>query len=86
MQVVEIGKQIDAANAKLAAASGADKTSLQDQVTKLTADQGEARKSELKAIEWKPLWGKPAVFAAAVLVLFVAMFRNPKSGQTAPAT
>jgi nucleoside transporter len=85
-QVVEIGKQIDAANAKLAAASGADKTALQDQVTKLTADQGEARKSELKAIEWKPLWGKPAIFAAAVLVLFVALFRNPKSGQPAPAT
>ena len=86
VQVVEIGKQIDAANAKLAAASGADKTALQDQVTKLTADQGEARKSELRSIEWKPLWGKPAIFAAAVLVLFVAMFRNPKSGQTAPAT
>ena len=85
-QVVEIGKQIDAANAKMAAASGADKTALQNQATKLTADQGEARKSELKAIEWKPLWGKPAIFAAAVLVLFVALFRNPKSSQPAPSS
>jgi nucleoside transporter len=82
-QVVEIGKQIDAANAKLAAATGADKATLQDQINKLTLDQGEARKSELKAIEWKPLWGEPAIFAAGVLVLFVLMFRNPKHGQIA---
>ena len=85
-QVVEIGKQIDAANTKLAAASGADKPALQEQINKLATDQGEARKSELKAIEWKPLWGKPAIFAAGVLILFVALFRNPKSGQPAPST
>ncbi len=85
-QVVEIGKQIDATNAKLAAASGADKTALEGQIKKLGDDQREARKSELKAIEWKPLWGKPAIFAAGVLLLFVALFRNPKSSQSAGST
>ncbi|MEO6182011.1 MAG: MFS transporter [Verrucomicrobiota bacterium] len=32
---------------------------------------------ELKAIEWKPLWGKPAIFAALILLLFITCFRNP---------
>jgi hypothetical protein len=36
-------------------------------------------REELKAIEWKPLWGKPAIFAGAVLFLFIAFFRNPRS-------
>jgi hypothetical protein len=35
-------------------------------------------KAELQAIEWKPLWGKPAMFAGAILVLFIALFRQPK--------
>jgi hypothetical protein len=35
------------------------------------------RKAELKSIEWKPLWGKPAIFAGAILLLFVALFRPP---------
>jgi nucleoside transporter len=85
-QVVEIGKQIDATKAKAAAASVADKASLEKEVETLSTAQGEARKSELRAIEWKPLWGKPAIFAAGVLVLFVLMFRNPKAGQPSPSS
>jgi nucleoside transporter len=34
------------------------------------------RKAELKSIEWKPLWAKPAIFAAAILILFVLLFKN----------
>jgi nucleoside transporter len=34
------------------------------------------RTAELKSIEWKPLWAKPAIFAAAILVLFVLFFKN----------
>ena len=34
--------------------------------------------AELKSIEWKPLWAKPAMFAALILILFVAFFRNPR--------
>jgi len=36
----------------------------------------EMRKAELKAIEWRPLWAKPAIFAAVVLVLFLILFRD----------
>jgi hypothetical protein len=34
------------------------------------------QKASLKSIEWKPRWGKPAIFAAAILVLFVLFFKN----------
>ena len=38
--------------------------------------QAALRKAELKSIEWKPLWAKPAIFAAAILALFVLLFKN----------
>ena len=38
--------------------------------------QAAMRKAELKSIEWKPLWAKPAIFAAAILALFVLLFKN----------
>jgi len=69
-----------------AAPTKEDKAKLQGELaTKITeirnalpADGKAAmRKAELQSIEWKPLWGKPAAFAAIVLVLFVALFRNP---------
>jgi len=41
-----------------------------------TEQQAALRKAELKSIEWKPLWGKPAIFAAVILALFVLLFKN----------
>ena len=43
------------------------------------------RKAELKSIEWKPLWGKPAIFAGIILVLFVVLFKNPVRSQSPKA-
>lgn len=34
------------------------------------------RQAELKSIEWRVLWTKPAVFAAVVLLLFILLFRD----------
>ncbi|MBE0543964.1 MAG: MFS transporter [Verrucomicrobia bacterium] len=42
--------------------------------------QKELRKAELQSIEWKQLWGKPAIFAGVVLMLFLALFRPPAPG------
>ena len=39
------------------------------------------RQAELKSIEWKPLWAKPAMFAALILGLFVMFFRNPRRAE-----
>jgi hypothetical protein len=35
------------------------------------------RIKELKAIDWKPLWMKPAIFAAVVMSIFLLFFHNP---------
>jgi len=64
----EIGAQIE----ELKAGGGSD-----DEIAALAKAKGEARVSELKSIEWKQLWGKPAIFAGAVMLIFIALFRNP---------
>ncbi len=42
----------------------------------LTAKKKQARHDELAAIEWEPLWKKPALFAAVILVFFCLVFRD----------
>lgn len=34
------------------------------------------RKQQLQAIDWRPLWGAPAVFAGIVLLMFITFFRD----------
>ena len=55
--------------------NGEDKTLL-EQIAAKTAEAKEARRSELKAIEWRPLWAKPAIFAGIVTILFIFLFRQ----------
>ena len=50
------------------------------------ARAAEARRSELKAIEWKPLWGKPAGFALVVMVIFLALFKQTGPKKTEPTS
>jgi hypothetical protein len=52
----------------------------------LNEEKTALRKAELKAIEWKPLWAKPALFAAGVLVLFVLLFRQKRGATTQPGS
>ena len=49
---------------------------LDSQISQLEGEKEELRRDELKAIEWTPIWGLPAIFAAVVLVLFVLIFRE----------
>jgi len=53
-----------------------DRAALEARITRLEEEKGSLRREELKAIEWKPLWGKPAIFAAVILLLFVALFND----------
>jgi nucleoside transporter len=76
-QVVTKTAERDRESAKIATASATDKTALEAQVKALDAEVTKLRHDELAAIEWKPLWAKPAGFAAGILVLFVLLFRSP---------
>lgn len=70
-QVVAKGAELDQLKA-----TAPNDTQRQQQ---LTQEKDELRRQELKALEWKQLWGKPAIFAAGVLVLFLLLFKNRKS-------
>lgn len=74
--VQEYGKELEQLNAQLEEASGAEADELEATIADVSADKTAARKSELQALEWKPLWAKPAIFAAIIMVLFVLLFRD----------
>jgi len=76
-QVAEKAKQIADISQIPASATDAEKDSIKARVVELEAEKKALRKAELKAIEWKPLWGKPAIFAGAILLLFLVLFRQP---------
>jgi hypothetical protein len=84
-QVAAKGREIDDLSTKLASVPTAERTVVEDQIKKLQAEKTALRKAELQAIEWKPLWGKPAIFAGAILIVFVAFFRPPPKKQPEPA-
>ena len=75
-QVIAKGAEITAVQSQIATADAAAKPALETSLATLTAEQADLRKSELKAIEWKPLWGKPAAFSAIILVAFILLFRD----------
>lgn len=63
---------------ELTKAAAADKPALEASLKTVSEEMATARKAELKAIAWKPLWGTPAIFAGVILLLFIALFR-PKA-------
>lgn len=78
-QMVAKNSELEELKARIAAAPSDQQASLNAQIAKLDAEKTELRRSELKAIEWQPLWAKPAIFAAIILVLFVLLFKNKLS-------
>ncbi len=69
-------EQLKTQVAGLADPSAPERSSLESGIARLEAEKNELRRSELKAIEWQPLWAKPAIFAAIILALFLVLFRE----------
>ncbi|MEW4490984.1 MFS transporter [Thalassoglobus sp. JC818] len=65
--VVAKGNEIQAAE---------DREAPEDEIATLQGEKAALRKQELQAIEWKPLWAKPAIFAAVIMVLFILLFHD----------
>jgi nucleoside transporter len=81
-QVVE--KTAELEKLKTQAASGpTTMAALERQAALLEAQKTEARRTELRAIEWGPLWAKPALFAAVILVLFLILFKHRPASESA---
>jgi hypothetical protein len=83
-QVAAKGHEIDELSKQIASSAGVEQTALEERKKKLETEKAALRKAELQAIEWKPLWAKPAVFAGAILLVFVALFRPPRKQQPVP--
>ncbi|NOT62832.1 MAG: MFS transporter [Acidobacteria bacterium] len=64
---------------KLKTATNLTATERDGQIAALEADKNNARLDSLRAIEWQPLWGKPAIFAAAILLLFILFFKHRRT-------
>ena len=75
-QVVAIGGQVKELDDQLATATAAEKPEIEQQVKQLTAEKGAKRLEYLRSIDWKPLWAIPAIFAAAIMLVFALVFRD----------
>lgn len=80
-QVTAASDSIAALEADLANASDAKVVEIEEQIAVLTEQKNTARLSELRSIDWKTLWGIPAIFAAAVMVLFGLAFWDKPTGK-----
>jgi nucleoside transporter len=77
-RVVEKTAEIE--NIKRALETAPGRAAVEARLLQLEQEKSELRRQELMAIEWKPLWGKPAIFAAMILLLFVILFRDRGKG------
>ena len=74
-EVKTLSDEIAGLEEQLVDADGDDQA-LKTQIEELTEKKTETRRNELRAIEWEPLWAKPAMFAAVVMVLFALLFND----------
>ena len=82
-----VAKNLEILSLKAGSVPMAERPTAEDKIKQLEQETAALRKAELQAIEWKPLWGKPAIFAGAILVMFIAFFRPPaKKHEPEPAT
>ena len=79
-RVASLSAEIEQLQKSLAGAPAEQRGALEEQIASLTAAKDVSRKEELQAIEWMPLWGKPALFAVGILLLFLLFFRPPSRG------
>ena len=71
---VTLGKEITKLEGELEEAD--DKGLIEEKIADLNKQKGEARLAELRAMEWKPIWLKPAIFAAIIMILFMIVFKD----------
>lgn len=78
---IELKDQVAAKSEEIAAATealGTNPTAAQQSaLAALNEEKADLRHQELAAIEWKPLWLKPTMFAALILGVFVLLFKAP---------
>ncbi|MDG2124056.1 MAG: MFS transporter, partial [Verrucomicrobiales bacterium] len=72
------GEKIKELTVSIDDGTAVDVAAVEAEIAALEEVQPGLRRQELEAIEWKPLWGKPAIFAALVMVVFLVLFRDSR--------
>ena len=75
-RVEAIGPELKALEEQLAAASNEEQPKIEQQIAALSEEKATQRMEYLRNIDWKPLWGIPAMFAAVIMLVFAALFRD----------
>ena len=68
--------EIEGLKARRTSVTAGEQLTIDSQISQLEGEKEELRRDELKAIQWTPIWGIPAIFAAGVLILFVLFFKD----------
>ena len=63
----------------------ADSPALQAQLEALNTKKGELRLAQLQGMNWKMIWGIPAIMALAVMIFFGLVFKEPEAQEEAEA-
>lgn len=75
-RVNAIGDELKTLEQSLESAAGDDKLSIEQQIATLNEEKAVKRMEYLQGIEWKPLWGIPAIFAGVIMVIFALLFHD----------
>lgn len=75
-QVSAKAVEIEGLQARRTSATAGEQLTIDSQIKQLEVEKEGLRRDELKAIQWTPIWGLPAIFAAGVLILFVLFFKD----------
>ncbi|MDA1017578.1 MAG: MFS transporter [Planctomycetota bacterium] len=88
--VTQLGKDIKELEDASEAATEAVQAENTKNIEALTAQKNAARLAELRAIDWQLLWGIPAGFAGAILLIFLLLFHESdtvsREGEDSTAT
>ncbi|MFZ4794937.1 MAG: MFS transporter [Blastocatellia bacterium] len=68
--------EIEGLQARRTSVTAGEQLTIDSQIKQLEVEKEGLRRDELKAIQWTPIWGIPAIFAAGVLILFVLFFKD----------
>ena len=76
--------EADALAEGLTSASEAERSSLEQQIGQLRAKQTEQSVGALQTLDWRMIWGIPAILAAVIMCVFGVLFQD-NQGEAAPS-
>ncbi|WDE98609.1 MFS transporter [Lentisphaera profundi] len=77
--IQELAIEIKSLTESTSTLQGAELENIEKEIATLSKQQGDLAMSNLKALNWKMIWGIPAVMALIVLIFFTLFFKEPQN-------